>query len=228
MKKGISKVLSVMCGIASLSGMFGMNSAGAAKLTGQQVSTGFSAMCSRPYDPSGNISDDGININIEKFIAKIIYKLDSFLSGCSGQTLQDLSSDITRGIMNCMGDTDMSDITDPGLYYLNILVAGLQMVSEGIPFNDNEPSADTLRQFARFKFAIQYMIEIVKNLSQKSNITPDDRRECVKAINLTIEKINSKMEDPDVRYIQDISNKIAFGYRPGVLSHGLSWGCTLL
>lgn len=64
MKKGISKFLSVMCGIAALSGTFSMNSAGAAKLTGQQVSTRFSAMCSRPYDPSGNISDDGININI--------------------------------------------------------------------------------------------------------------------------------------------------------------------
>ena len=127
--------------------------------------------------------------------------------------------------MNYMGDIDM---TDQGLYYLNILVGGLQMASGNIPFNDNEHSADTLRQFVRFKFAIQYMIEIVKNLSQVSNITPDDRKECVKAINLTIEKINSKMKDSDVRYIQDISNKIEFGYIPGVLSRRLSWGCTLL
>ena len=55
MKKGISKVLSVMCSVAALSTMISMNRAGAVRLTGQQVSTRFSAMCSRPYDPSGNI-----------------------------------------------------------------------------------------------------------------------------------------------------------------------------
>lgn len=225
MKKGIAKFLSVVCSVAALSGMLSMNRAGAVRLTSQEVSTGFSTICSYHYDPSGSISDDGININIEKFIAKTIYKLNNFLLECSGQTLQDLRPYITIGIMNYMGDVDM---TDPGLYYLNILAGGLQRASENINFNDNEPSRDTLRQFVRFKFAIQYMIEIVKNLSQRGDITPGDRRECVKAINLTIEKMNSGMEDPDVRYIQDISNKIEFGYRPGELSRRLFWGCTLL
>lgn len=227
MKKGIAKFLSVVCSVAALSGMLSMNRAGAVRLTSQEVSTGFSTICSYHYDPSGSISDDGININIEKFIAKTIYKLNNFLLECSGQTLQDLRPLIINGIMNYMGDVDMA--SDQRLYHLNILAGALQMASENIPFNDNNPSADTLRQFVRFKFAIQYMIEIVKNLSQRDNITANDRKECVKAISLTIEKMNlSSMKDSDVRYIQNISNTVEFGYRANVLSRNSSWGCSIM
>ncbi len=216
MKKGISKVLSVMCSVAALFGMLSINSAGAVRLTEQEVSTGFSIIYSYHCDPSDSISGDGIHINTEKFIAKIIYKLENLFIECSDKNLQDLRPIIINGIMRYMGDVDMAD---QRLYHLNILAGALQMISGNISFNDSEHSKDARRQFIRFKFAIQYMIEIVKNLSQESNITADDRKECVKAINLIIEKMNlHSMKDLDVRYIQNISNIVQLWYTPGVLS----------
>lgn len=109
------------------------------------------------------------------------------------------------------------DMADQRLYHLDILVLALSRILENngtVCFPRNN-----LRQFVGFKCAVHNMTGIIRNLLQKGDITVDDRKECVKAINLTIEKMDSEMSYSDMKYIQDMFIEIECFYRPGVLSH---------
>ena len=238
MKKGISKVLSVMCSVTVLSGMLSMNSVGAVRLIFQEVVYGLSIMCNYCRNPPNSISDDGINIDNKKFMAKIICKLDKAFEDCSGKNLQALQSEFIKEIFNPNKDVEMDDQES---CFFNLLIMHLLSVAGSVSIRNEDPENVRVK-FILFKYAIQYMIGLVENLSQRKDITKDDRKKCVEAINLTIENINfHSIIASDVSYIQDIYERIVLYYKPGVLSQKeetktetkaetswQSWGCTLL
>ena len=235
MKKGMSKVLSIVLSAAMVSSMIGMNSVSAVVLTEQEVLEGFSTICSYRCNPLNSVSKDGIHVDIELFIAKIIDKLNNFLYECSGQTLQNPHFPIIKGIMEYMGPggTEYAVINDLRLYHLDILAGGLSNVSRDIFSNNNkyELSKHTIQLFSRFEVVIQNMAYLVDNLSQRDDIPEDDRIKFVQLIDSIIEKMTpSSIEELNIRYIQDIAFRtdLSQRYIPGSLFPRSSLGCTLL
>ncbi len=230
MKKGISKFLSIVLSAAMVSSMIGMNSVSAVVLTEQEVLEGFSTICSYRCNPLNSVSKDGIHVDIELFIAKIIDKLNNFLYECSGQTLQTPNFPFIKCTIKHRGGVDMNDLR---LYYLNILAGGLSNVSRDIFSNNNkyELSKHTIQLFSRFEVVIQNMAYLVDNLSQRDDIPEGDRIKFVQLIDSIIEKMTpSSIEELNIRYIQDIAfgTDLSQRYIPGSLFPRSSLGCTLL
>lgn len=211
MKKSMSKFLSIVLSAATVLPMVGMNPAkamdppeSAVESTEYQGLIEFLKDCSCTGISIGGISYDGINVNVGEFVAKNIYNLNNFLMEYSGQGLQDLCPNINSDM--AIRAMDGVHIADQRLRYLYILNEHLLR----IPTTFFKNPEFVYRQLFGFRYLIRYMVLIVKNLLQESDLPTDYRKRSVEAINLTIEKIGSQpVNGFDVRYLQDINDEVS-------------------
>lgn len=127
MKKSVSKLLSVMCGLTTLFTMPNMNSASAEVYWSREgASTAFSRTYNCNYDLSNRAS-------IEWFIGTVISKLDDFLLTHLNKTLYDLRTGIIRNITE---HTINLTIRDRKLRFIQSLVIVLEVTAR----KDNESS----------------------------------------------------------------------------------------
>ncbi len=194
MKKGIPKVLSVMCVIASLSGMFGMNRAGAIKVTAAEISTIFRC-CYEQIDMS-ILKIKNNEIDNEKFINVVIYKLINFIRRHLGER----SEDFIEQLISRMDGRELYErVTDQKLRFICTLAESLKEIVDERSFVFSEA---VYKQFIFFYDNILSMSIIINQLSERTDISEYTKKACVIEIIDTIKEMGGSLNAINHKYMR--------------------------
>lgn len=200
MKKGMSKFLSVMCSIVTLSGMLSMNPASAIMLSREEVYREIStaSRCCREQ-PNMSILKAEDEIDIEKFKNVVIYKLINFIDRNLGGRSRDF---IEQLVSRMDGGTINEQKVDQRLGFIYILTKILEEIVNGRSFALSE---DVRKQFMFFHRNVLAMLCIIRDFSIKGHISKDAKITIIEEIIRIIREMDGQLNALNSDFIYYVS-----------------------
>ena len=204
MKKRMSRFLSGILSVATLSTMISINSA---SVEGRKF-TNFMITVSEACEHNGKLLNNDVSetlteINIDKFVNTIIYESIGFIKIHLRENSKDFINEFTSRITRAIPVGELSN--DQKLDFACTLADTLQ---EMIHEKESVLSQSTIEQCNFFCYNVRSMSLLIKDISTRSDISDDVKKMCVMDIVHTVKEMTILMNKFNCQYMVNLQKVI--------------------